>query len=89
MQKWALRENAPGIKKFNDIKRAKYPPGVQADVLERFLDTISVLVSMGFFVLLDNQLQQDKLARVRLRKGLLTTRSRCWTLCATWRNGLY
>lgn len=71
MQQWALRGNNPGSEMVNDIKGANYPPGAQADVLARFLDTITVLVSMGFFVLLDNQLQQDKLARVRLREGLI------------------
>lgn len=69
VQQWALRGNTPGSKLVNDIKGANYPKDLQADVLARFLDTITVLVSMGFFVLLDNQLQQDKLARVRLSIG--------------------
>ena len=33
--------------------------------MQRFLDTVRSLVAMGFFMLLDNQMQQDKLVRVR------------------------
>ena len=65
VQQWALRDNAPRQLCVNEIAVASRPSGAPPDVLERFLKTITVLVSMGFFVLLDNQLQQDKLAQVR------------------------
>jgi hypothetical protein len=50
----------------SDIKRsARYGDGAPSDVLERFLDTVRELVGLGFFVVLDNQLQQDAEAQAR------------------------
>ncbi len=79
----ALAGKVPGQRYTNQIAGAGYPPDAQANVLKRFLDTVSDLVAMGFFVLLDNQMQQDKLVRVRLRKDVRTA-LRLHSTYASW-----
>ncbi len=54
------QSNNAGIK-----RAARYGDGAPKDVLERFLDTVRELVGLGFFVVLDNQLQQDAEAQAR------------------------
>ena len=61
----ALAGKVPGQMYANPIAGASFPQGKPPNVLQRFLDTVRSLVAMGFFVLLDNQMQQDKLVRVR------------------------
>ena len=72
----------------NDIKGANYPPGEQADVLQRFLDTVRDLVAMGFFVLLDNQMQQDKLVQVCLSREFCSAERCCWKYALFGGHGL-
>ena len=55
------QNNNAGIK-----RAARYGDGAPKDVLERFLDTVRELVGLGFFVVLDNQLQQDTEAQARV-----------------------
>ena len=62
----ALAGKVPGQMYANPIAGASFPADKPPNVLQRFLDTVRALVAMGFFVLLDNQMQQDKLVRVRL-----------------------
>ena len=76
----ALAGKVPGQMYANPIAAASYPPGKPPNVLQRFLDTVRDLVAMGFFVLLDNQMQQDKLVRVCLA-GFVRF---CWTPSTAW-----
>ena len=73
----ALAGKVPGQMYANPLARASYPSDAPPNVLQRFLDVVSDLVSMGFFVLLDNQLQQDKLARVRRCRNCLRPQHNC------------
>lgn len=76
----ALAGKVPGQMYANPIAGASFPQGAPPNVLHRFLDTVRDLVAQGFFVLLGNQLQQDKLVRVRLC-GVQGLAPVSWPLC--------
>ena len=53
----------PGQLYINDLKPAAKDGAAFANVLDRFLDIVRTLVGIGFYVVLDCQLQQDALSQ--------------------------
>ena len=53
----------PGKLYYNDLKPASKDGAAFANILQRFLDIVSTLVGLGFYVILDCQLQQDELSQ--------------------------
>ena len=59
-----MDNQTPGQLYTNDIKPAAHVNGGYANVIDRFLDVVSQLVGMGFYVILDCHLEQDQLTQV-------------------------
>jgi hypothetical protein len=66
-----MGNQTPGQLYTNSIEPAARDHAQYANVIKRFLDVVSQLVGMGFHVILDCHLQQDKLTQVRLRASTL------------------
>lgn len=74
----AMGSQTPGQLYTNTIEPAARDNAKYANVIKRFLDVVSQLVGMGFHVILDCHLEQDKLTQVRL---LASTSSLLKLLC--------
>jgi hypothetical protein len=59
-----MDNQTPGQLYSNDIKPVAHVNGGYANVIDRFLDVVSQLVGMGFYVILDCHLEQDQLTQV-------------------------
>ena len=58
-----IGDEQPGHLYPNDLKPAAKDGAAFANVLDRFLDIVRTLVGIGFYVVLDCQLQQDALSQ--------------------------
>ena len=58
-----LGNEQPGAFYTNDLKPASKDGAAYANILQRFLNIVRDLVGLGFYVILDCQLQQDQLSQ--------------------------